>query len=136
MARAEPRPILAASAVVFRGRDVLLVQRGRPPGQGLWSLPGGNVLFGETLQAAALREVREETGVAAEIKGFAGNYEIITGEQHFVIACYGAVWQSGEALAASDAAAACFVDLADFGNYELALNTAPAIAAARVILGI
>ena len=56
------RPILAASAVIFRGHRVLLVQRGQELGRGLWSLPGGKVEHGERTKAAASREVMEETG--------------------------------------------------------------------------
>ena len=58
-----PRPIIkAASACVWRGDEVLLVQRASALGKGLWSLPGGKLEAGETLHAAAHRELREETG--------------------------------------------------------------------------
>ena len=136
MAGLEPRPILAASAAVFRAREVLLVKRGRPPGQGLWSLPGGKVQFGETIEAAALREVREETAVVAEIKGVAGIYEIITAEFHFAIACHACFWREGEVTAGSDAQEARFVALDEIGQLTLAPKTAKAIADARMFLGI
>lgn len=45
---------------------LLLVRRGHPPGEGLWSLPGGRVEAGETDAAAVRREVREETGLLVE----------------------------------------------------------------------
>jgi len=89
-----PRPILAASAAVFRGQDVLLVKRGQKLGQGPWSLPGGKVEFGESTEAAARREVLEETSLAIEVKGLAGLYEIITGDLHYAIACHAAIWDS------------------------------------------
>jgi 8-oxo-dGTP diphosphatase len=55
---------LAVGAVVFREDGaVLLVQRGRPPREGTWSLPGGKVEPGETLAGAIEREMREETGL-------------------------------------------------------------------------
>lgn len=57
------RPVPAGAGVVFRGDDVLLVKRGRPPNQGRWSLPGGSVEEGETVEAAVVREVLEETSV-------------------------------------------------------------------------
>ena len=55
------RPIVAVGAVILDGDRVLLVQRGQEPLKGEWSLPGGAVETGETLDAALVREVREET---------------------------------------------------------------------------
>ena len=56
-----PRPIVAVGAVIIDGDRVVLVKRGREPLKGEWSLPGGAVEIGETLGAAVVREVREET---------------------------------------------------------------------------
>ena len=136
MAGREPRPILGASAAVFRDGAVLLVKRGKPPGKGLWSLPGGKVEFGETLAQAALREVREETGITAELAGRAGVYEIIAAEPHFVISCYAGCWRSGEAFAGSDAAEARFIALCDIAALPLTLHVAEAIADARRIVAV
>ena len=70
--RAYPKmPLLAVSAAVFRDGRVLIAKRGRPPLDGIWSLPGGLVEPGETLAEAAAREVLEETGVEAESLGVA-----------------------------------------------------------------
>lgn len=57
------RPVVAVGAVVFRDGRVLLVRRDRPPSKDLWAIPGGKVGLGETLQEAAERETREETGL-------------------------------------------------------------------------
>lgn len=57
-------PILGVGAVVIQDASVLLVRRGQPPLMGQWSIPGGAVELGETLEEAIVREVREETGVA------------------------------------------------------------------------
>ena len=56
-------PRAAVGAVVFKDDKVLLVRRGRPPAQGQWAIPGGNIKLGETLQQAAEREILEETGI-------------------------------------------------------------------------
>lgn len=96
------RPFLAASVAVLRGGTVLLVARGRPPLQGVFSLPGGLVEPGETLAEAALRELREEVGVEAEMIGFVGPVEIIEHDEagrakhHFVVCAHAARWVAGE----------------------------------------
>jgi 8-oxo-dGTP diphosphatase len=56
-------PQVAVGAVVFKDDRVLLVRRGRAPAKGLWAIPGGSMELGETLQAAAEREIFEETGI-------------------------------------------------------------------------
>jgi 8-oxo-dGTP diphosphatase len=112
------------------------VQRGQELGRGLWSLPGGKVEHGETTKAAATREVREETGVMAELHEMAGLYEIILPPSHFVIACYAGLHVAGEPAPASDAQQARFVALPDVQMFGLAPNTMDAIVAARALLGI
>ena len=59
-------PIPGVGAVILERGALLLVQRGRGPGQGLWAVPGGKVRFGETLRQAVIREVMEETGLEIE----------------------------------------------------------------------
>ena len=96
------RPILAASTAVFRDGRVLLARRGRAPLVGVWSLPGGKVELGETLVEAALRELKEETGVEAAIVAFNRYVEVIdrapdgTVRAHFVIASFAGRWLAGE----------------------------------------
>lgn len=55
--------LLAASVAILRQTDLLLIQRNRPPSEGLWTLPGGRLEAGETAEQCAIREVREELGL-------------------------------------------------------------------------
>ncbi len=95
-------PVLAASVAVFRHGRVLLASRGKPPSEGLFSLPGGRVELGETLGEAALRELEEEVGVKAKLLGLVAPVEVIEREpdgrvkHHIVIAAHAARWVSGE----------------------------------------
>src|SRR6202521_5905942 len=85
------RPYLAVSAAIFRDGRVLIVRRARPPAHGLYTLPGGGVELGETLEEAVIREVREETGLAIEPVDLVGYRQAIARdgdgrvERHFVI---------------------------------------------------
>ena len=62
------RPLVGAGAVVRKGAKVLLLKRRYPPNKGLWALPGGLVELGESVQAAAVREVEEETGLKVKLE--------------------------------------------------------------------
>jgi 8-oxo-dGTP diphosphatase len=61
------RPLIGVGVVVWHGERVLLIRRGKSPRVGQWSLPGGALELGETVAAAARREVLEETGLAVEV---------------------------------------------------------------------
>lgn len=104
------RPILAVSTAVIRDGRVLLAQRAKPRGAGLYSLPGGLVEIGETLAEAAARELMEEVAVTAQPLGLCGARDIIVhdGEgriaRHFVVVCFAARWIAGEGTISPEAA--------------------------------
>lgn len=108
-----PAPVAAVGVVCLRGDEVLLIRRGRPPRQGQWSLPGGRIEPGERVVDAALRELREETGVEAEITGLLDVVDGIFASEgrHYVLIDYAARWLSGEPVAGDDAMEARFVAL-------------------------
>jgi len=107
------RPVPAVGVVCLRGDSVLLIRRGAPPRQGEWSLPGGRIEPGERAVDAALRELREETGIEAEITGLIDVVDGLFPEagRHYVLIDYAARWLSGEPVAGDDAADARFVAL-------------------------
>jgi acetyl-CoA carboxylase carboxyl transferase subunit beta len=103
---AEPKVIRAASAVIRNADgDYLLVQRATPPEKGHWTLPGGRVDPGETLEQTAIREVYEETGVVIRIVRALGQLHVPDGKGGmYEIHDYLAESLSGEAIAGDDAA--------------------------------
>ncbi len=104
-------PIPCVGVVCWRGDEVLLIKRGRAPRLGEWSIPGGKVELGETLETAALRELLEETGVTARVAGLIEVYEILEPEFHYVLIDYAAHYISGTARAGDDADEARFVHI-------------------------
>jgi 8-oxo-dGTP diphosphatase len=128
-----PKPTPAVGIVCFNDAgEVLLIQRGTPPRLGEWSIPGGRLEWGETTKAAALRELREETGVEAELLGL---IDVVDGiftsrtsgnvTRHYVLIDYVARHISGAPVAGDDAAEARFVaheDLASFGLWDETLR--------------
>ena len=128
--------IKAASACIWRDGKVLLVQRGAPPGQGLWSLPGGKLEPGETELAAAQRELREETGLSADFYGPVGIHEIRLAHGSFDIHCFAGRALAGEARAMSDAQDVCWVSLEEAAAMPLAPNTLAAIKSAIQLLSL
>lgn len=120
--KAAARPVLAASIAVFREGQVLLATRTKPPADQLWSLPGGKVEAGETLEQAALRELEEEVGVRARILSFNRHVEIFGRDpagaitHHFVVASFVGAWISGEAQPGPEAGAVMWVDPLKLGG--------------------
>ena len=108
-------PVPAVGVVCIRGEEVLLIRRGKPPRLGEWSLPGGRIEPGERAVDAALRELREETGVEADIVGLVDVVDGLFPEagMHYVLIDYVAIWRSGEPVAGDDAMEARFCSQAE-----------------------
>ena len=115
--------VLAASGVAIRDESILLVQRGRPPDAGRWSVPGGRVEPGERVADAVVREVREETGLDVTVERFVGWVERIAPDasSHFVILDFVVALAdaSAEPAAGDDASAARFVPFAELSDLAL-----------------
>ena len=103
------QPQVAVGAIVFNGDRILLVKRGKAPALGLWSIPGGSVELGETLQRATEREIKEETGLLIKAREPVFTFDVIDRDEngrvrfHYVIVDLIADYVSGELRAGDDA---------------------------------
>ena len=117
------RPFVGVGAVVVHDGKVLLVKRGREPMAGHWSLPGGAVETGETLEACVAREMAEETGLQVEVGPVIEVFDRITRdasdrvEYHYVLVDYLCWPVGGELRAASDVDDVIFVASEELGAY-------------------
>jgi 8-oxo-dGTP diphosphatase len=131
-------PRCAASAAVFRDGSVLLIERAKGALKGRWSLPGGHIEPGETAQAAAVREICEESGIEADLRGLVDIHEVILRRTdgallaHYLITVFFGRWLAGEPSAGSDASAAQFVRIGDIEAYPLTDGAAALIRRAWV----
>ena len=130
------RPYLAVSAAIVRDGRVLIVRRARPPAQGLYTLPGGGVELGETLEQAVIREVREETALTVEPVELVGFRQAIARddagriERHFVILPFAARWIAGEVSLDAELAEARWLAPSEIAGLKTTEGLAPIVAAA------
>lgn len=113
---------------------VVLVQRGRPPAEGSWTLPGGRVHGGEPLEDAVRREIHEETGLRVEVAGLVEVIEILDDAHHYVVLDYLCRVRPGDAVspvAGDDAADARLVPVDAIGEYAVTDAVRRVIARAR-----
>ena len=138
MGRRHPEaPVVAVGVLLLDGDRVLLVQRARPPLAGHWTVPGGGVELGETLEQAALRELAEETGLGCTlgpvvevldrvVRDAAGRVEY-----HYVILDFLGTDPTGELRAGSDSADARWVPIDELDRWLTTDGLRPVIDRAR-----
>ena len=128
----EARPTPCCGVVCLRGDEVLLIRRGKPPRQGQWSIPGGTLELGESLQAGVARELLEETGLHVRVLDLIEVFDRIYVQPaeggggtarrprfHYVIVDYLCERISGEARAGSDVTDVAFACEDELENYHL-----------------
>ena len=129
------RPVLGVGALIFNGQSILLVERGKPPLAGCWSIPGGCVETGERLEHALTREVFEETGLNVSVDSIATVFERImpdksgTCEYHYVLVDFYCTILGGELRPGDDSANVRWFDVASLKNLQMTEGTREVIEA-------
>ena len=121
------RPVVGVGGVVIRDGRVLIVRRGTEPLRGCWSIPGGTLEIGETIEEGVRREMREETGLEVRVLDLVEVWERIIpsdrgGRQpryHFVILDYLCAAEAGEPRPGSDAVELALVSEEELPDYHL-----------------
>jgi ADP-ribose pyrophosphatase len=101
-------PVPAVAAIIVKNHEILLIKRGAEPGAGKWSIPGGSMEIGETIEEAVKRETLEETGLVIDVGKLAGVSDLIVKQDdtilfHYILLDYYVTVVSGEPAAATDA---------------------------------
>ena len=123
------RPSVRVGGIVFLDDKVLLVKRGKEPGFGKWSIPGGAVDVGETVKRAIQREIEEETGLLVEVLDLVEIFERIIPDPkgrilyHYVLLDYWCAMKGGQLKAQSDAADAGFFPVGSLDGMNLPRET-------------
>ena len=135
------RPLVGVGAVILSEKGVVLIKRGKPPGAGSWSLPGGAQKVGETVFEAALREIKEETGLDAKIHGLIDVVDSITRDAkglvqyHYTLVDVWATPVNGDSpQAGGDAADAQWISLDEMRTLGLWTETLRIIEQADMLL--
>lgn len=119
------RPLVGVGAIIIARGKILLEKRKNEPGRGQWSIPGGLVELGESVEQTAIREVKEETGLEVEKPEHIDVVDNIDLDEegkvryHFIIIDYLVKLKGGNVEASSDAAELRWVAFEDVGTYDL-----------------
>ncbi len=119
------QPVVGIGAIILSEGKILLEQRGNEPARGQWSVPGGGVEVGESLEDAVIRETKEETGLDAQNPRLIDVVDQVHRdsagriEYHYVIIDYIVDVKAGEPKPASDAADLKWVPIGEVGAYDL-----------------
>ena len=143
MSREYPeRPVVGVGGVVIEGGRALLIRRGSEPLLGQWSIPGGTLELGESLEHGVLRELKEETGLTVRVVEMIEVFDRIYEDEadaaggetaeplgesaskkgpryHYVIIDYLCERVDGEAKAGSDVTDVAFAREDELENYGL-----------------
>lgn len=119
------RPICGVGAIVRKDKSVLLIQRGRAPRLGEWTVPGGAVELGETLRDAAVREIREECGIEIRLGQVMDAFDIMSRDRagllryHYIVVDIAATYVGGDLRAGDDVVDARWVGTDELEKYQL-----------------
>lgn len=118
------KPLLTVDAVIMCQNGIILIKRSKDPFKDSWALPGGYVEFGEKVENAALREVKEETGLEVELNGILGVYSDPDRDPrgHTVTVCYMAEITGGKLKADTDASDVKCIPRDEILSKELAFD--------------
>lgn len=130
MTRRYPQyPLPGVGALIFRRNSILLVQRGRNPLKGYWSLPGGLIETGEKIEEALKREVLEETGLIVRPDRLFEIFERIIldargrAEYHYILHDYICTVKGGKLIAGDDAGEVAWVPRAKLSKIQMTEGT-------------
>ncbi|MCX7823649.1 MAG: NUDIX hydrolase [Syntrophobacterales bacterium] len=126
-----PRPIVGVGGIVFDGDRVLLGLRGKEPGMGKWSIPGGVVRLGETIEEALVREMEEEVGIKVKVNHVVAILDRIIKDEsgnvayHYILVDFLCTPICGrKPRAASDLLDCRYIPISELKTYPLTRGTA------------
>lgn len=124
------RRLAVGAVVVSRDGRVLVIRRGKPPGLGNWSIPGGKVEPGESLAEAVVREVREETGLDVKVERHLETYEMCTANYRIEEHLCTPIDDAAPLVAGDDAAEARWAEVAELASLGVSEDARAVIARA------